>query len=109
MPDCRSLTYTTADELIFLRALAARGKWTELANLSTAYRLRSWSGEGMSVDPARVFHEIKRLLVDARPAVDHFAPLSPSSEDRRFLEWRRALEAELYQSNAILLSEDATI
>jgi hypothetical protein len=48
------IEYTTDDEIEFIFTLANADKWAALAGLRRAYRTRSWDGEGMNVDPARV-------------------------------------------------------
>ena len=61
-------TYTTSQEIAFLRNLAAHGDCAKLEKLRRAYASRSWEGRGMSVDKAQVLAELDAIIAGERAA-----------------------------------------
>ena len=61
-------TYTTSNEIAFLRNLAAHGDTAKLERLRAAYASRSWDGPGMSVDKAQVLAELDAIIAGQRAA-----------------------------------------
>lgn len=57
-----SKIYTTEDEVEFLFTLADKGNYAALHALRKVYRTRSFEGEDMKVDPARVLYMIDWIL-----------------------------------------------
>lgn len=55
-------TWTTQDELMFVRSLFDRGKLRELRNYCRLLHERRWWGPGMAVNPMIVIPEARDLL-----------------------------------------------
>ena len=70
----RTYTYTTQDEIAFLRTFAVKHTVRELEKLRESYRGRVWEGHGMNVDGPKVLAELDMLVACAR-AVAHGAVL----------------------------------
>lgn len=56
--------WTTQDELIFVRHLAATRQIESLRNYLRTARVRKWSGDGMAVDAQLVILTVMDLLDD---------------------------------------------
>jgi len=62
-------TFTTADQLDYLRGLERRGKYRVIRAELNLLDQRIWTGDGMSVDKRRLRQEMKAML-ERESAID---------------------------------------
>ena len=61
-PSVHRLTYSTADEIDYIRTLEKSGKNILIVRIFDIYQMRSWLGDGMEVSAAAVCLEMLEIL-----------------------------------------------